>query len=259
MYNLLKKENKMYEELANIIKEYSNKKRLLDANAFERIAHQIMNRKPKMRKFLREIRIDHQKTRKIADYNFAKNAITIYTKTCSRIVSQLFSKDDYIKKNEWLMSVFLHELNHTKQEMICDGPRKDLESNIIRISLALSTQQKFYNTSYKRNPLERLAEIDAYLQMYLIGLRINYEESSYYFEKTENELYRGYSHFTLNPTEKFFKSSNLDYYTQSILYKLLSSTEEIPLENKLRLGLAIKRDELHKPLDRSLTLKRLRK
>lgn len=259
MYNLLKKENKMYEQLANIIKEYSYKKRLLDSFAFERIAEQIMKRKSKMRRFLVKINFENKDVSQYAYYNFECMAITLFLQKCYKTANKYFLEDDYIKKNEFLMSIFLHEINHAKQNMIGTGPRNDLESNIIRIAITLSEQTSYYKMQYKINPIERLSEIDANLQMYLIDMKINDKNSYDYFAKTESELYRGYSRFTLSPTEKFFDCSRLDYYTKYLLKEYIEYPRTIPFENKLRLGLAIKKEDLHKPLEPNLVLQRLRK
>ncbi len=251
----------MYEELANILDRYSENHRLLDINAFEVILQANLRHEKGLDPFIKDIVIKpNEMSRTFGTYSFKDKIIKLYLDYIYKVVNRDNSDKEYRKKNEKIMQILQHEIEHAIQYLIANSLRNDIECNILRASILAQMDEDYYLANTLICPLERLAEIDSFLKMIEIVRKSLINNEQAYFEKVDEMMHCGYSeNFDSSPTEIYITGSNIDSYFK-FSRKFLENAKEIySLEQRLRLGLRITSEDFNQVLNPEITLKRLKR
>lgn len=251
----------MYQDLANILDNYSDNACLLDKAAFDAIIEASMRHKKGLNEFIKDTKIEpYKKSKTYATYNIQDRIITIYLSYLYKVLNCYYNDLEFRRKNEFIMQVLEHEIEHAEQNLVANSLRNDLECCIIRASIVIQSNEAYYLENGEKCPLERLAEIDSFLKMMQVVRCSKVNNELEYFEKVDHIMHCGYrGSFDSCPTEDYIAHANSDYYFSFSKKALEEIKAMYTLEQKLRLGLRVTKNEFNTRLNPSLTLERLRK
>ena len=251
----------MYQDLANILDSYSDNHHLLDKAAFDAIVEVEIKHKKGLSPFIKDVKIEPYKESKTsATYNLEDKIIIIYLDYLYRILNSLYKNLDYRRKNEMIMQILEHEIEHADQNLVANSHKEDLESCIISASVVIQSNEEYYLRNGAKCPLERLAEIDSFLKMIQVARCSKSNNELEYFKKIDHIMHSGYpKRFNSCPTEDYIAHANRDFYFSFSKKALEEIKAMYSLEQRLRLGLRVTKNEFNKELSPSLTLERLRK
>lgn len=251
----------MYQDLANILDSYSDNHQLLDKGAFDAIVEAEIEHKKGLSSFIKDVKIEpYKESKTYATYNLEDKIIIIYLNYLYKMLNNLYNNLEYRRKNEIIMQVLEHEVEHAGQNLVANSHREDLESYIISASIVIQSNEDYYLRNGAKCPLERLAEIDSFLKMMQVVRCSKSNNELEYFEKVDHIMHSGYpKRFNNCPTEDYIAHANRDFYFSFSKKALEEIRAMYSLEQRLRLGLRVTKNEFKKELSPSLTLARLRK
>lgn len=246
----------MYAYLANLLDTYSKNNRLLDKYALERILEIYQRETKELISFTKDIIIKPKnKERTFATYDIIDKIIKIYLEKIYKYLKNIYKSFEYRKKNEFIMSIMLHEIEHAKQNLLANLLCNDLECNIVRASIVIQSNEAYYLKNSSLCPLERLADIDSLIEMMLIT-----NNTPEYFRQINKIMHSGYpKKFNGSPTEKYIEQAYLESYFKFSKSELERIKEMYSFEQRLRLGLRVTKEEFNQKLEPNLTLEKLRK
>lgn len=251
----------MYQELAKVLDSYSFNEKLLDIYGLEEIANIVTTKEKSLSPYLRDIIVrPKEKPKTLATYNFDEKIIVIYLEYIYKVLERIFENTEYRKKNEFIMQSFQHEIEHANQNLIANTLRNDLECAIVRASILIQENETYYLSHSSLCPLERMAEIDSLIDMMLTVRNSQINNDLEYFERIDGIMHRCYpKRFKSSPTERYIENAFIDAYFKFPKNALEKIKDLYTLEQRLRLGLRVTKNEFSQVLEPNLTLERLRK